>query len=219
MKLQEASSADLSAINTAVHQMGQCDVPLPIFFVGAGLPSLPAQLADSTSYAERLYDYRPIGLLDPIGASAALTRPTMAYGVNWEPVALQAALAIAGGYPYFLQEVGKHVWDAARSSTFNLDDVTVGGDFARREVDEGLYRSRWERATPAQRRLLRSMGELGGDSPVAISDLAKAMGKRRVSDLSVARNEVIKKGLLYAPERGQLAFTVPGMYTFIARQD
>ena len=176
-------------------------------------------LVRSTSYAERLYDYRPIGLLDATGAAAALTRPTLTYGVTWEPDALQAALAIAGGYPYFLQEVGKHVWDAARSSTFNLDDVTVGGEFARREVDEGLYRSRWERATPAQRKLLRAMGELGGDNPVAISDLAAAMGKRRVSDLSVARNEVIKKGLLYAPERGQLAFTVPGMHAFIARQD
>jgi hypothetical protein len=111
------------------------------------------------------------------------------------------------------------VWDAARSSIFNLDDVSVGGEFARREVDEGLYRSRWERATPAQQKLLRVMGELGGGAPVAIADLARAMGKRRVWDLSVARNEVIKKGLLYAPERGWLAFNVPGMHTFIARQD
>ncbi|MHB1474208.1 MAG: hypothetical protein ACYCV4_11430 [Dermatophilaceae bacterium] len=54
---------------------------------------------------------------------------------------------------------------------------------------------------------------------MVISDLVTAMGKRRVSDLSVARKEVIKKGLLYAPERGQLAFTVPGMHTFIAQQD
>jgi len=114
---------------------------------------------------------------------------------------------------------GKHVWDAARTSTIDLDDVQVGGQFARREVDEGLYRSRWERATAAQRQLLRTLGELGGDKPVAISDLATAMGKRRVSDLSVARNEVIKKGLLYAPERVQLAFTVPGMHTFIAQND
>ena len=218
-ELQEASAADLSAVNTAVHQIGQSDIPLPVVFVGAGLPSLPAQLAEATSYAERLYDYRPVGLLDAAGAAAALTRPTDAHGVVWEAEALKAALAIAGGYPYFLQEVGKHVWDAARSSTINLDDVTVGGEFARQEVDEGLYRSRWERATPAQRKLLATMGEIGGGNPVAISDLAVAMGRRRVSDLSVARNEVIKKGLLYAPERGQLAFTVPGMHAFIARQD
>lgn len=95
----------------------------------------------------------------------------------------------------------------------------MGGQFARREVDEGLYRSRWERATPSQRKLLRVMGELGGDNPVAIADLATAMGKRRVSDLSVARNEVLKKGLLYAPERAWLAFTAPGMHNFIARQN
>jgi hypothetical protein len=218
-ELQEASAADLTAVNTAVHQIGQSEIPLPLVFVGAGLPSLPAQLADATSYAERLYDYRPVGLLDRAGAAAALTRPTLVHGVVWEPDALAAALAIAGGYPYFLQEVGKHVWDAARSTTINLDDVSVGGQFARNEVDEGLYRSRWERATPAQRKLLRVMGELGGDNPVAISDLATAMGRRRVSDLSVARNEVIKKGLLYAPERGWLAFTVPGMPAFIVRQD
>jgi hypothetical protein len=218
-ELQEATSADLSAVNTAVHQMGQSGIPLPVAFVGAGLPSLPAQLAEATSYAERLYDYRTIGLLDAVSAAAALTAPTLAHGVLWEADALEAALAIAGGYPYFLQAVGKHVWDAARTRIISLDDVQVGGEFARREVDEGLYRSRWERATSAQRQLLRALGELGGDRPVAISDLAAAMGKRRVSDLSVARNEVIKKGLLYAPERGQLAFTVPGMHTFIAQQD
>lgn len=93
-----------------------------------------------------------------------------------------------------------------------------GGGLARSEVDEGLYRSRWERATPAQKELLRALGDTGGEEPAAIGELAAATGKRRVSDLSVARNELIKKGLVYAPERGLLAFTVPGMSDFIARQ-
>jgi hypothetical protein len=44
------------------------------------------------------------------------------------------------------------------------------------------------------------------------------MGKPRTSDISVARDELIKKGLVYAPERGLLAFTVPGMHDFIDRQ-
>lgn len=218
-ELQEATSDDLTAINTAVHRLGQTDTPLPITFVGAGLPSLPAQLAEATSYAERLYDYRPIGLLGEDAARSALVRPSLDHDVTWEPDAIAQALNIAGGYPYFLQAVGKHVWDAARTSTVTVDDVTVGGEFARREIDEGLYRSRWERATPAQKTLLRALSGTGGEEPIAVSDLASAMGKRRVSDLSVARNELIKKGLLYAPERGVLAFTVPGMHEFIARQD
>lgn len=41
---------------------GQANVPLPVIVVGTSLPSLPAQLADATSYAAGLYAYRSIGL-------------------------------------------------------------------------------------------------------------------------------------------------------------
>lgn len=110
------------------------------------------------------------------------------------------------------------MWDNARRSPITLDDVDIGLADARREVDDGLYRSRWERATRAQRDLLRAVGRIGGAEPAAVADIAKLMGKPRTSDISVARNELIKKGLLYAPERGLLAFTVPGMHDFIDRQ-
>ena len=218
-ELQEADTEDLVAINTASHHLGQGEVPLPLMLVGAGLPSLPAQLAEATSYAERLYDYRPVGLLDPASALDALTIPTRSLGVDWDAAALASAADVAGGYPYFLQAVGKHVWDNAISSPISADDVQVGLRDARREVDDGLYRSRWERATPAQRDLLRALGDLAGDGSATVSALASRMHKSRASDLSVARNELIKKGLVYAPERGMLAFTVPGMHEFVLRQD
>jgi len=217
-ELQEATAEELTAINTAVHQLGQDSTPLPVTFVGAGLPSLPAQLADATSYAERLYDYRPIALLGPDAAKSALVSPSLQLGVDWDGDAVAQALDEAGGYPYFLQAIGKHVWDAAAASPIALDDVAIGGSAARSEVDEGLYRSRWERATPAQKTLLRALADVGGEQPAAIADLVTEMGKKRVSDLSVSRNELLKKGLVYAPERGLLAFTVPGMSTFIHRQ-
>ncbi len=218
-ELQEAGRDDLTALNTAVHQIGQADVPLPVVVVAAGLPSLPVQLAEATSYAERLYDYRPVGLLDTAGARAALVGPCLERGVSWRDDALEQALEAARGYPYFLQAVGKHVWDVARTSPLTPDDVSVGVGFARREVDDGLYRARWERATPVQRSVLRALADVGHDQPVAVADLAVALGRRRVSDLSVARDELIKKGLVYAPARGLLAFTVPGMHVFVQHQD
>lgn len=217
-ELQEASSLELAALNAAVHAGGQANVPLPVIIVGAGLPSLPAQLAEATSYAERLYDYRSIGLLDDDAAREALIVPAQERGAEWEDGGLRAAVQTAGGYPYFIQAIGKHVWDNARSSTIVLEDVEVGLAEARREVDDGLYRSRWERATPAQRDLLRALATLEGDGPAAVADIARHMRKRRTSDISVARDELIKKGLAYSPERGLLAFTVPGMHDFIARQ-
>ncbi|MDQ2754294.1 MAG: ATP-binding protein, partial [Actinomycetota bacterium] len=216
-ELQEAPRDELAALNTAVHHIGQSAIPLPVTFVGAGLPSLPAQLAEATSYAERLYDYRPIGLLTAQASQDALIVPAQNLGVDWTPDGLDAAVATARGYPYFLQSIGKHVWDNARRSPITIEDVEVGLTDARQEVDDGLYRSRWERATPAQREVLRVLARLGGDGAAATADIAKAMG-RRLSDISAARNEVIKKGLAYAPERGLLAFTVPGMHDFIDRQ-
>lgn len=217
-ELQEADAEELAAVNTAVHDLGQAPAPLPLAFVGAGLPSLPAQLADATSYAERLYDYRPVGLLGSEASRDALTVPTRQRDVEWDHDGLEAAVEAAGGYPYFLQSVGKHVWDHARSSPIDLDDVTVGLADARREIDEGLYRSRWERATRSQREVLRAVAQVGGTGAATVAEIARAMGKRRTSDISVARDELIKKGLLYAPERGLLAFTVPGMDDFIDRQ-
>lgn len=218
-ELQEAPEESLAAINTAVHHLGQLDPAPPVLLVGAGLPSLPAQLADATSYAERLYEYRNVGLLDPGAAREALVVPARDLEVEWNPDALEAALDVARGYPYFLQAIGKHVWDAARTDVIDADDVEVGLEAARQEVDDGLYRSRWERATPAQRDVMRALAHLGGAEPAPVADIAVAAGKARTSDISVARVELIKKGLVYAPERGLLAFTVPGMHEFVARQN
>ena len=218
-ELQEAKPDELTAINMAIHQLGQGPTPLPVMLVGAGLPSLPTQLGEATSYAERLYDYRAIGLLDAPSARLALVGPTSELGLEWHENAVEAALTRAGGYPYFLQAIGKHVWDSARRSPITLEDVEVGLRFAREELDDGLYRTRWERATPAQRSLLRALATEGGDEPVTMAALATATGRKRTTDLSVARNELIKKGLVYPPERGYIAFTVPGMGEFILRQE
>lgn len=218
-ELQEASGADLEAINMAVHSLGQADVPLPVLFVGAGLPSLPAQLADAASYAERLYVYQPIGLLNSDDVRRALVEPCFERGATWDDDALEAAQVLARGYPYFVQSIGKHVWDLAPGPHITSGDVVAGGNLAREEIDAGLYRSRWERATTAQRRLLMGMAQLKGDGAVEIGELATHLGRSRTSDLSVARQELIKKGLVYAPERGLVAFTVPGMADFILVQD
>ena len=216
-ELQDGEAADLRALTSALHRLGQASVPLPIMFVGAGLPSLPAVLAEANSYAERLYDYKAIGKLDDQGARDALAIPAERLGVSWTPDGLREALTTATGYPYFLQAIGKHVWDLSVKSPIGLSDVELGLAAARKEVDAGLYRSRWDRATPAQRELMRTLATIGIDDMASIADLAKAMGKNRVTDLSVSRSELIKKGLLYSPERGLLAFTVPGMDDFIQR--
>lgn len=216
-ELQNASKSDLNGLNVALHNLGQDVRPVPVSFIGAGLPSLPAVLADATSYAERLYDYRTIGLLDDAEARDALAHPVERRGIRWEPAALDAALASVGGYPYFAQACGKHVWDVSSGTTIRLLDALVGIQKARDEVDRGLYMSRWDRATQAQRAMMKAMAQ-DDDRPSAIQDLVSRLGKSRTSDLSVSRNELIKAGHIYPVDRGFVAFTVPGMADFIHRR-
>ncbi len=217
-ELQDASRTDLNGLNVALHTLGQAPRPVPILFIGTGLPSLPSVLADATSYAERLYDYRSLGLLSDSETTAALVRPAEARNVQWNDQALEIAREAIGGYPYFAQACGKHVWEArAIADRIDEDDARVGIQLARDEVDRGLYQSRWDRATPAQREMMKAMA-LDGGEPSAIQELVARTGKARTSDLSVSRNELIKNGHIFAPDRGYVAFTVPGMADFITRK-
>jgi hypothetical protein len=119
------------------------------------------------------------------------------------------------GYPYLVQACGKHIWDVAASRTINAEDARIGIGRARDEVDEGLYKSRWERATTAQQEFMRAMAQ-DNDNPSPISDVAARLG-RALTAISNSRKLVIQAGLVYTPRRGYLAFTVPGMADYVNR--
>jgi hypothetical protein len=215
-ELQEAPVEDLGALNIALHDLGQEATPPPIVFIGTGLPSLPAVLADATSYAERLYDFRSIGLLDPEATAFALTSPAGHLDVVWDERALNRVVQTTGGYPYFVQACGKHVWDSRVGEVISESDAVLGIARARDEVDQGLYRSRLDRVTPVQRSFLRAMAA-DRDRPSSTSELVERMGKKRPADLSVPRRELIRAGHIYVPDRGYVAFTVPGMADYLDR--
>jgi hypothetical protein len=112
-ELQELDKPSMASLAAAVHLAGQRNVPFTV--VGAGLPNLPGKLADAKSYAERLFDYRPLGKLSGSIAAQALARPAGDSGVTWLEEALQATVAAADGYPYFLRsserQPGTWRWD------------------------------------------------------------------------------------------------------------
>jgi len=216
-EMQDVPETELRALNTAVHEVGQGADPRPVVLVGAGLPSLAEVLSKATSYAERLYEYVAVGPLDQGAAHEALVVPAEALGVHWSAEALDRLDEFSGGYPYFVQTGGKYAWDYAAESPITAADAEAGLVQARREVDAGLYRARWQRATPQQRQIMRAMSDLAADGPVAMAQVADAIGRER-NELSVPRDQLIKKGLVYAPERGLIAFTVPGMADYVSRQ-
>lgn len=210
---QDLDPALLSALLSTQHHAGQRE--LPFYLVGAGLPHLPGLLAESRTYAERLFDYRPVMQLSRVDAAAALVTPTQDRGVRFEPDALDLLLDAAGGYPYFLQQYGSAVWEVAPTPLVTRGDAQAAVTVGQERLDRGFFAARWERATPSEKRLLVAMAE-DQDLPSSTSVVAQRMGLK-VTSLGPYRAKLINKGLVYAPQHGQLAYTVPGMAAFVHR--
>ncbi len=213
-EMQDVAPDDVSALCAACHEMSQSRAPLVV--VGAGLPHLPAVLSASKSYSERLFRYVRIDRLDRGDADHAVVAPVEREDAGITPEALDVLFETSGGYPYFVQAYGKAAWDAAPASPIGITDVQVAAPEAEAELAVGFFGSRYERATPAEREYLQSMAELTGgrDEPVGTAQVAEEL-RRRPSSLSPARDSLLKKGLVYSGERGQIAFTVPHFGRFL----
>lgn len=212
-EVQFLNRPQLEALIEALHKMVQRK--LPITMVAAGLPQIAELAGDAKSYAERLFKFPAIGYLAADDARAALTRPAADEGVTYAAGALDEAIVITGGYPYFLQELGYAVWTVAEGPVISREDIltTVPGYEAK--LDESFFRVRLDRTTELQRAYLRAMAELG-QQPQKASDVADVMG-RTSQNLAPTRAELINMGLLYTPVHGYAAFTVPQFDEFLRR--
>lgn len=212
-ELQYVEEEELAALITALHRTAQRR--LPVLLVGAGLPQLRGRMGRAKSYAERLFDFPEIGPLDPPAARSAIAKPAKAEGVEVSEDALELIVQKTHGYPYFLQEWGKHAWDTASQSPITLQDVELASASAVAALDESFFRVRFDRLTPLEKRYLRAMAELG-PGPHRSGDIAEQL-KREVTALGPTRNQLISKGMIWSPNHGDTAFTVPLFDEFMRR--
>lgn len=212
-ELQYVEEDELAALITALHRAAQRR--LPIMLVGAGLPQLRGRMGRAKSYAERLFDFREIGALEDPHATIAIAKPVETHGVRITADALQRIIQETHGYPYFLQEWGKHAWDTASISPITLADVELASQSAVAALDESFFRVRFDRLTPVEKKYLRAMAELG-PGPHRSGDIARIL-KREVTSLGPTRNQLISKGMVWSPSHGDTAFTVPLFDEFMRR--
>ena len=212
-EIQYVKEDQLAALITALHRTSQRQ--LPVVMVGAGLPQVRGRLGQAKSYAERLFDFPEIGALSIEDARVAIAKPARSEGVEIESDALNAIVARTLGYPYFLQEWGKHVWDVAERSPITVADVEVASKQAVAALDESFFLVRFDRLTPSEKRYLRAMASLG-TGPHRSGDIANILG-RPVTSLAPTRNQLIGKGMIWSPSHGDTAFTVPMFDEFMRR--
>ncbi|MCL5097467.1 MAG: ATP-binding protein, partial [Candidatus Omnitrophica bacterium] len=141
-ELQYVEEEQLAALITSLHRTAQRR--LPVVLVGAGLPQLRGKMGRAKSYAERLFDFPEIGALSPEAARTAIVKPANDRGVEVNNNAFERILQQTHGYPYFLQEWGKHSWDAAPKSPITLEDVRTATTTAIAALDESFFRVRFD---------------------------------------------------------------------------
>ncbi|HXC24635.1 MAG TPA: ATP-binding protein [Gemmatimonadaceae bacterium] len=212
-ELQYIHEDQLAALITALHRCAQRQ--LPVTLVGAGLPQLVGQTGRAKSYAERLFEFPEVGRLEADAARQALAVPAERLHVQYEDAALDSILEDTQGYPYFLQEWGKHAWAVADQSPIMATDAHMATSNALAELDASFFRVRFDRLTPAEKRYLRAMAELG-PGPHRSGDVADTLGKS-VTSVGPTRAGLIAKGMIYSPAHGDTAFTVPLFDGFMKR--
>jgi hypothetical protein len=204
----------LEALMMGLHRSTQ--LALPITVAGAGLPSLAALTGEAKSYAERMFTFPVVDSLNAEQARRALEVPAAQEHVGWTDDALDRAVEVTQGYPYFLQEFGKQAWDVAEGPRLiRIDDVERSIPVATAELDDGFFRVRTGRTSDGERLYLRAMAE-SGPGPVRTSDVASVLGTSATA-LGPTRDTLLKRGLCYSPRWGEIAFTVPMFDGFMKR--
>ena len=212
-ELQFLPAIDLAALTLALDRCAQRG--LPVALVGAGLPQLRGQVTETDSYAERLFEFLNLGPLSTEAATRAVLKPAADLKVEFEDAAVTHILAATQCYPCFLQELAKQAWDAAPRSPITLQDTRNAAHLALAALDEKFFRIRLERLTPAERKYLRAMAQLGF-GPHRSGDIAAVLN-RPVTAVGPVRSQLIAKGMIWSPGHGDTAFAVPRFDEYLRR--
>lgn len=204
-ELQYLSAQEFSALIMSLHRTNQQQLPLTM--IGAGLPQILGLAGQSKSYAERLFRFPEIGPLSQQEAETALTKPVLAEGVHFAPEAVAEILKVTRRYPYFLQQWGYEAWNIAAASPITGEDISEATVKAIEELDQSFFKVRFDRCTPAEKKYMRALAELG-EGAHRSGDIADRLGVK-VTSVAPTRSALIRKGMIYSPAHGDTAFTVP----------
>lgn len=209
---------DAAVLLNAVQNMEGAREDYPLGVMGAGLPETKAYLTRAATFGERTHEF-VLRELDQATAQAVLTEPARQLGVTWDHAALVAAATAGAGYPQSLQIIGAATWDAAqptKGATLTLAELDAGRAASDADI-ASLFQARWDVATEAEKTLLYAMAR-HTDSEIERGAIAAEMSVDTEA-LGMTRRSLISKGIIEAPRRGVLRFTIPGFAAYVRAQD
>lgn len=219
-EIQKVSEEDVSAISNAFQMASRkgCEAILVV----AGLPySREAVIAYRGCTFMRRCVHQRLGLLDRLEVSQALSDVPRSMGVVLQDSLLHALIDASYGHPYMVQLLGYHlinrVNEAGGANPYHATqkDVNTAIEraveaYKRRAIDPMVAE-----LAPAERAYLTAAAKvLNNERTASVSDICRLMGKDS-KQTSPSRDRLLKTGLMLAPARGKLMFTVPYLADFL----
>lgn len=213
-EIQYIKDDEFEALMEAIHRTNQKNYPIVIF--SAGLPKIAKIAGDVKSYAERLFDFIEIDSLNNEEAKLALIEPAKRFQINYTDEAVNKIIEITQGYPYFLQEYGKWVWECKKEeSIIDIKIVNKAYDKFEQSLDKAFFKVRHDRATAREIEFMTAMVACE-KLPCSTKEIANIMGES-IQAISPLRAQLIHKGFIYASKRGEVDFTVPQFDKYLKR--
>lgn len=181
----------------------------------AGLPHNISQLLQdkSVSFLRRAQLCR-LGRLDDTDVAIALHSSIVEAGRDIAPAALDLAVQAADGFPFMMQLVGYHSWEAnPAAEVVDLEDMQAGVHIARKVMHERILAATFQSLSAGDICFLRSMLEDEGQS--SIGDIATRMGKTTAYATQYKRR-LLEQGVIREYGRGKVAFDLPQAREYIA---
>ena len=212
-EIQYMKQNQLGSLIAALHRANQ--LGYPIMIIGAGVPKIYKMLSDEKSYSERLFMYKKIDSLTDEQSEKAIEEPAKKFNIIYAHEATNKIVEITKGYPFFIQQLCKIVYDKTNKDVIELSDVENCIDEFLSSLDERFFKSRYERCAESDKKFIFAMVECG-ELPCTILNVAHNLNKT-VGSISTTRAQLISKGIIYPVRYKELDFTVPEFSGYIQR--
>lgn len=205
-------------------------IDIPFMLALTGLPTLFPKLVEARTFAERMFHVIVLDRLSPGDSRDALLKPieAMEDPISLGRTAIQRMIQASGGYPYFLQFLGREAFDLliqqmgptkkpARRFVVPFDQIV-------RKLDNDFFAGRWARVTDRQRDLLTVIASLPRcDEAFSVQDVAETSNELlekpfSPSQVSQMFSKLAESGLIYKNRHGRHSFAIPLLGEFIRRQ-
>ncbi|MGC1167193.1 MAG: AAA family ATPase [Solirubrobacterales bacterium] len=198
---------------------------IPFMLVLAGLPTLFPKLVDSRTYAERMFRVMTLTKLSEDESREAILKPIEVAGcpVKLAPESVEIIIYESAGYPYFIQFIGREVYDVFIRQHADEEKKFVPVEAIQRKLDADFFAGRWARITNRQRELLWVVANLDhADEEFTIAELTERAKELLPKAFSPSHaNQMLaslaERGMIYKNRLGEYSFAVPLLGRFILR--